>query len=143
MIRRPPRSTLFPYTTLFRSFEAWYSPVRDPADGVTGVMGVGTDVTERHRAEEALRRSEESSRAVVENASYGIYRSTPDGRFLAANPAVVSLLGYASETELLGVDLARDVYADPSERRSEEHTSELQSRLHLVCRLLLEKKKTI
>src|SRR6266581_2277378 len=97
-------------------FEAWYSPVRDPADGVTGVIGVGTDVTERHRAEEALRRSEESSRAVVENASYGIYRSTPDGRFLAANPAVVSLLGYASETELLGVDLARDVYADPSER---------------------------
>src|SRR6266516_4600848 len=97
-------------------FEAWYSPVRDPADGVTGVIGVGTDVTERHRAEEALRRSEESSRAVVENASYGIYRSTPDGRFLAANPAVVSLLGYASETELLGVDLAREVYADPSER---------------------------
>src|SRR2546422_4040611 len=80
MIRRPPRSTLFPYTTLFRSFEAWYSPVRDPADGVTGVIGVGTDVTERHRAEEALRRSEESSRAVVENASYGIYRDRKSTR---------------------------------------------------------------
>src|SRR5437667_1237357 len=97
-------------------FEAWYSPVRDAAERVTGVIGVGTDVTERHRAEEALRRSEESSRAVVENASYGIYRSTPEGKFLAANPAVVRLLGYASDAELLGVDLARDVYADPSER---------------------------
>src|SRR5437867_2531629 len=87
-------------------FEAWYSPVRDAAVRVTGVIGVGTDVTERHRAEEALRRSEESSRAVVENASYGIYRSTPEGKFLAANPAVVRLLGYASDAELLGVDLA-------------------------------------
>src|SRR5207247_1284603 len=82
------------------------------AERVTGVIGVGTDVTGRQRAEEALRRSEESSRAVVENASYGIYRSTPEGKFLAANPAVVRLLGYASDAELLGVDLARDVYAD-------------------------------
>src|SRR5881398_915030 len=100
-------STLEVFGTVF---EAWYSPVRDAAERVTGVIGVGTDVTERHRAEEALRRSEESSRAVVENASYGIYRSTPEGKFLAANPAVVRLLGYASDAELLGVDLARDVY---------------------------------
>src|SRR5439155_26019533 len=96
--------------------EARYSPVRAAAERVAGVIGVGTVVTERHRAEEALRRSEESSRAVVENASYGIYRSTPEGKFLAANPAVVRLLGYASDAELLGVDLARDVYAEPSER---------------------------
>src|SRR5438094_9807311 len=97
-------------------FEAWYSPVRDAAGSVAGVIGVGTDVTERHRAEEALRRSEESSRAVVENASYGIYRSTPEGKFLAANPAVVRLLGYASDAELPALDMARDVYADSRER---------------------------
>src|SRR6266581_1069612 len=98
-------------------FEAWYSPVRDTVGGpVSGAIGVGTDVTERHRAEAALRRSEESSRALVENASYGIYRSTPEGRFLAANSAFVRLLGYGSETELRKVDMARDVYADPTER---------------------------
>src|SRR5436190_11022491 len=98
-------------------FEAWYSPVRDAVGGpVSGVIGVGTDVTERHRAEAALRRSEESSRALVENASYGIYRSTPEGRFVAANSAFVKLLGYESEAELRKVHMARDVYADPAER---------------------------
>src|SRR5438874_1644072 len=98
-------------------FEAWYSPVRDAVGGpVTGVIGVGTDVTERHRAVAALRRSEESSRALGENAGYGIYRSTPEGRFLAANSAFVKLLGYESEAELRKVHMARDVYADPTER---------------------------
>src|SRR2546422_6240751 len=72
MIRRPPRSTLFPYTTLFRSHGWW------------------------------------------------------NGRFEAAG-------------------FSRSLRSDHANvlTRSEEHTSELQSRLHLVCRLLLEKKKTI
>src|SRR2546426_9125755 len=64
MIRRPPRSTLFPYTTLFRS----YSPVRDPDGAVGGGIGVGTDITERCRAEAALRHSEESHRALEQHA---------------------------------------------------------------------------
>src|SRR3989442_2175036 len=74
MIRRPPRSTLFPYTTLFRSNESWWDvPVAEV--------------------------------------------STVDA-----------------------VNAARRDY-EKSKKRSEEHTSELQSRPHLVCRLLLEKKK--
>src|SRR3989454_2087753 len=97
MIRRPPRSTLFPYTTLFRS----YSPVRDPDGAVVGVIGVGTDITERCRAEAALRHSEESHRALVQHASYAIYRSTVEGRFLTVNPALVRMLGYESRGQLL------------------------------------------
>src|SRR3989442_9647546 len=90
-------------------FEAWYSPVRDTVGGpVSGAIGVGTDVTERHRAEAALRRSEESSRALVENASYGIYRSTPEGRVLPANPAFVKVVGDGFRNELRQGDLARD-----------------------------------
>src|SRR2546422_5744502 len=81
MIRRPPRSTLFPYTTLFRSFFS---------------MQVADDGGETPIAD-----------------SRKIYRSIP--------------------TEI------RDCFERRG--RSEEHTSELQSRLHLVCRLLLEKKK--
>src|SRR2546429_5988314 len=74
MIRRPPRSTLFPYTTLFRS----------PLDWSTNV---------------------------------------------------------ASSTSITGgISAAGSAWANPPPMRSEEHTSELQSRLHLVCRLLLEKK---
>src|SRR3712207_7853353 len=85
MIRRPPRSTLFPYTTLFRS----HDPGQDCRQR-TGQPGAG--------------RGDDGERGVAE-------------RHLGAG----------------GV---------PSDR-SEEHTSELQSRQYLVCRLLLEKKKTL
>lgn len=81
------------------------------------VLGHARDVTDRQVAEDAVRRSERSYRTLVERATYGIYRSTPDGRLLAVNPALVRMLGYNSEAELLAVDLARDVYQDPEERR--------------------------
>src|SRR2546422_5017022 len=95
MIRRPPRSTLFPYTTLFRSSEAGVSP-EHPVPGVDDVAW-RTGVTR-----------------------------------LASHELPVIPVG--NETDVLAVRLV-------GVRRSEEHTSELQSRLHLVCRLLLEKKK--
>src|SRR5687768_17880500 len=90
MIRRPPRSTLFPYTTLFRS---------NP-DGVRRDAKVGDD-------------DDDDSWDPVWDAA-------------ASRDAT----GWTAE---LRIPL--------SQLRSEEHTSELQSRLHLVCRLLLEKKK--
>src|SRR2546422_6951093 len=88
MIRRPPRSTLFPYTTLFRS---------DPDD-------LEHRVTARTRA---------------------IMPTQLNGR-----TARMDCIGEVAERHGLAIV-----------ERSEEHTSELQSRLHLVCRLLLEKKK--
>src|SRR2546429_1918694 len=80
MIRRPPRSTLFPYTTLFRS-----------------------------------------QRLTKLSTGAGLVKWSPNGKTIA---------------------FTSSVYPDcKDDDRSEEHTSELQSRLHLVCRLLLEKKK--
>src|SRR2546429_7147046 len=91
MIRRPPRSTLFPYTTLFRSYVASVLP-GEAAAGRTVVAHLGNGASMC-----ALAR----------------------GRSVATTMSFTALDGL----------------------RSEEHTSELQSRLHLVCRLLLEKKK--
>src|SRR3712207_8972992 len=91
MIRRPPRSTLFPYTTLFRSAAA------HPARRSYGRAFL------QHGADQPV---------------------TPTGR--VADP---------------GKDGPGSDRCAPAERRSEEHTSELQSRQYLVCRLLLEKKK--
>src|SRR2546429_6300128 len=88
MIRRPPRSTLFPYTTLFRSFTPF-------PDGRSLLMGPDAELTRKEIAK----------------------FSTSDAERYPQYEAML-------------------------ERRSEEHTSELQSRLHLVCRLLLEKKTT-
>src|SRR5258707_8491012 len=84
MIRRPPRSTLFPYTTLFRSRRASVPGAVQSGDGSAGVEVTG------------------------------------DMHFVATSVIMGGLRG---------------------ENRSEEHTSELQSRQYLVCRLLLEKKK--
>src|SRR2546429_6048767 len=98
MIRRPPRSTLFPYTTLFRSREL----------GITAKSFF--DLVFRTAAEEGQNAA--SRLAGMASSRKDRNRTQLDGR---------NRMG---------------------EMRSEEHTSELQSRLHLVCRLLLEKKKT-
>src|SRR3712207_8208324 len=97
MIRRPPRSTLFPYTTLFRSAE-----------------DVRAELLERERDE-------------VQRAD----------RLAAHGPDVRQRVGRGDPPEVVGVVDDRREEVD----RSEEHTSELQSRQYLVCRLLLEKKK--
>jgi two-component system cell cycle sensor histidine kinase/response regulator CckA len=71
---------------------------------------------ERNRAEEALARSEATYRSLVEDSPFGIFQSRPDGRLIAVNPALVSMLGYESEAELLHRNLATDVYVEPGHR---------------------------
>src|SRR4051812_49792793 len=95
MLRRPPRSTLFPYTTLFRSAALWHN---------------------------------------------FLYVETPDNYLVS--------LDARTGKERWNVEIAsfnEQYFSTPAPRstaRSEEHTSELQSHVNLVCRLLLEKKKT-
>ncbi len=97
--------------------EVSVSPVLDDDGAIVAFLAIQSDITERRRAEEALRRSEADYRGIVDNATYGIYRSTPEGRFLSANPALVSMLGYDSEEELLALDMNRNVYAKAGARR--------------------------
>jgi len=69
------------------------------------------------KARATLRATEVSYATLVEHAPVPIYRSTPDGRILAVNGALVRLLGYASAADVLQLRMARDVYADPAERQ--------------------------
>ena len=69
------------------------------------------------KARAALRASQASYGTLVEHAPVGIYRSTPQGKVLSVNAAVVRMLGYDSASEVLRLDMARDVYADPAERQ--------------------------
>ncbi len=82
------------------------------------VVGVAVrDITERKRAEADLRESEERFRSLFENAPMGLYRTTPDGRILAGNPAFVRMLGYSSFEELASRDLNADGF-EPEYNRS-------------------------
>src|SRR5256885_4350676 len=94
MIRRPPRSTLFPYTTLFRS--------------------------------------------LLESSSAAMQRAVATAKQAASSDVTMLLTGESGTGKTV---LARQIHRW-SARRSEEHTSELQSPCNLVCRLLLEKKKS-
>ena len=69
----------------------------------------------RKRNEDRMRASEARYRSLVQGAVYGIYRSGIDDKFLDVNPALVAMLGYDSEEELLRQSLSRDVYVDPGE----------------------------
>src|SRR2546429_1503235 len=112
MIRRPPRSTLFPYTTLFRSREGAVAHSRRHCRRLT-------------RAAALL----PSRKPQVKTLTFSLY-------FWGLRPPLCERTAALWLTGHL-VSLARS--KTRLARRSEEHTSELQSRLHLVCRLLLEK----
>ena len=87
--------------------------VKVDLEGKPHLAAIGIDVTERKKAEDALRRSEAAMRSLVENAPYGIATiSVHDDRFLQANPAMVKLLGYKSEAEVSKLLLSRDVYSE-------------------------------
>jgi diguanylate cyclase (GGDEF)-like protein/PAS domain S-box-containing protein len=71
---------------------------------------------ERDRTEKRLRHSEARYRALVGNLTYGICRCNIKGKFLDVNPALATMLGYASREELLAVNLATHILSDPSKR---------------------------
>lgn len=95
--------------------EMEYSP-----DGVLiSVLGTTHDITDRKQAEIALRESEEQYRSIFQSASMGIFHSTPEGRFLRANPALAGMLGYDSAEDLVAsvTDIKSQLYAVPERRQ--------------------------
>lgn len=92
-------------------------PERNEQDRIVGYVGTITDITERKRTEQQLMESEVNYRQIFDGIVEGIYRTTPDGRILMANPALIRMLGYDTLEELLRVNLEREGYADPDSRR--------------------------
>jgi len=85
-------------------------------DGVVvGIQAIARDISRQKDAEERLRRSEARYRSLIQDAAYGIYRSSEDGAILDANPALAQLLGCASVDELMDRNMA-EFYRSPAER---------------------------
>ena len=96
------------------------APLWDENHQVKGIIGFLTDITERKRAEEALQKAEEKYRGIFENAVEGIYQTTPDGKYIAANPALARMLGFDSPEELVSTrnDIENQEYVKPELRRA-------------------------
>lgn len=92
--------------------------VTDAEGRPLSLLGVNRDITERKLAEQKLAESEAKYRQVFEGVAEGIYRSTPQGKPLMANPALARMLGYDSVEELLQRDISREGYRDPAIRQA-------------------------
>jgi two-component system, NtrC family, sensor kinase len=88
---------------------------------------IANQVAERKRVEEALRQAEQRYRSIFENAVEGIFQTTPEGRYIACNPAMAGIYGYESASELLAsvTDIGRQLYVEPNRR--EEFIEQLQA----------------
>ncbi len=97
----------------------YFTGVRMTLNGRKYLLGVGIDLTEQKKTEDALRRSEEKYRAIFENAAEGIYQTTPQGEVVSANPAMANILGYDSPEELISSikDISKDLYLSQSARK--------------------------
>ncbi len=87
-------------------------------NNISGIVGVILDITERKSVEKALVQSEERFRELVENATIGIYRTSPSGKFKMANLALLNLFGYDSLQELKNIDISREGYVNPGDRET-------------------------
>ena len=79
--------------------------------------GAHSDISERKRAENALRRSEESLRDIIDNMMDGYYRADMHGKLVMANPSMASMLGYPDVGSLIGMDVAETFYCNPDDRK--------------------------
>ena len=93
------------------------APLRDTERHIIGIMSVTVDITDRKKAQESLRASEEKYRSLFEESKDAVFVSTPEGKFIDINPAGVELFGYASKEELLNIDIAGDLYVNPEDRK--------------------------
>lgn len=94
------------------------TPMIDQNGTIIGVLGIGRDITGRKIAEEKLRESEEKYRNLIETMPDGVYRTTPEGKFVEVNAAMVKILGYDSKEDLMAIDIKSDLYFKPEDRES-------------------------
>lgn len=94
------------------------SIVQNEKGETLGMVGVAVDISQRKQAEKAIQESELKYRNLIETMPDGVYRSTPEGKFVEVNEAMVKMLGYESKEELMAIDIKTQLYFQPDDRES-------------------------
>jgi PAS domain S-box-containing protein len=108
-------------------------PLRQQAEALQAANEkMQAEIAERKRVEAALRTAEEKFRGIFENAVEGIFQTTPDGRYLVANPTLARMYGYESEAELQAAmtNIGARLYVDPQRRAEFQRLVALQGTIH-------------
>ncbi|MEA2015600.1 MAG: PAS domain S-box protein, partial [Actinomycetota bacterium] len=90
--------------------------ILDDRGKIAGIREILVDMSDIKEAKEKLKESEKSYKSLFENSLDGIYRTTPEGRYIDANPALVEILGYDSKEEILKIDIPTQLYVSEEER---------------------------
>jgi len=113
---------------LDRTYELAEFPLKN-SDGTSSKITFFTDVTDQITAKEKIRASEEDYKSLFEHVGCGVYVSTKEGRFLNANRALLDMLGYERKEEFLKIDIAKDLYVRPEDRRKFQDIMERDGRV--------------
>jgi PAS domain S-box-containing protein len=97
--------------------EVCIAPTRSD-DGRIKTYAYIRDITERKRFEKELRESEEKFRNLFERVQHGLFISSKEGKFLDCNQALLNKLGYPTKEEFLNIDIAKDLYVNPEDRKT-------------------------
>ncbi|MEJ2282296.1 MAG: PAS domain S-box protein [Desulfobacterales bacterium] len=98
-------------------------------DGSLSKLSVYHDITKRKKQEEMLRASEEEFKNLFEHIATGVFISSKEGKFLNANQALLDMLGYETKEEFLNINLPRDLYVRPEDRRTFQEMMERDGRV--------------
>jgi PAS domain S-box-containing protein len=98
-------------------WDSTVQPIFDENGDVEFLLLVAVETTERKQAEDALKASEQKYRELFEESLDGISITSPEGKIIDINKKAVKTFGYDSKDEVMRLDLARDVYADPKDRK--------------------------
>ncbi len=96
--------------------EATISPIKNDRGEIEHFIAVKEDITARKCLEDALAASEQQYRTLFERMRDGFYRTTPDGRFIDVNPALIAMYGYSSKDEMMRADITNDLYFSKDDR---------------------------
>ena len=102
--------------TLDQTFDIIEFPLEN-SDGSISKVSIFRDITQSKKREEEIRASEEDFKRLFENVRSGLYVSSKEGKFLNANKALLDMLGYENKEEFLNIDITKDLYFRPEDRR--------------------------